>query len=220
MKGFMLAAVAALAAQASVGSAQMAAGPHAASPSTPSVQRPVSATEFAAEMRRLWEDHIVWTRQFIVSAAADLPDRDLAAQRLLRNQEDIGNAVKPFYGNAAGDQLTALLKSHITVAADLVGAAKQGNQDAVKSRSAAWYANADSISTFLASANPNWKAADLEAAMHEHLDLTLKEATARLQKDWQADIAAYDRIHHHILGMADVLSSGIARQFPDKFAKR
>ena len=219
MKGLTVAAVA-LAVSATAASAQMAADAHGASPAAASTQRSIPATDFAAEMRRLWEDHILWTRQFIVSAVADLPDKDLAAQRLLRNQEDIGNAVKPFYGPGAGDRLTGLLKSHITVAADLVGAAKQGNQDAVKSRSAAWYANADSISTFLASANPNWRAADLKATMREHLDLTLKEATARLQKDWQADIAAYDRIHHHILGMADVLSSGIVKQFPDKFATR
>ena len=178
-----------------------------------------SRAEFASAMRKLWEDHVVWTRQFIVSAVADLPDRDVAAERLLRNQDDIGNAIKPFYGDAAGARLTTLLREHITIAAELVGAAKLGKQEAVQTQSAAWYANADSISAFLASANSNWNGAELRATMREHLDLTLKEAVARLQKDWKADVAAYDMIHDHILRMADVLSTGIMRQFPNGFTR-
>src|SRR5438045_3095425 len=83
--------------------------------------------DFRNAMRKLWEDHITWTRLYIVSAAADLPDKDVTAQRLLQNQTDIGNAVKPFYGEAAGNQLTALLRDHILGAVDLIAAAKAGD---------------------------------------------------------------------------------------------
>ena len=83
---------------------------------------------FHDEMRRLWEDHITWTRLFIVSATDDLPDTAATTQRLLRNQDDIGDAIKPFYGRAAGERLTALLREHITIAAELLGAAKAGDQ--------------------------------------------------------------------------------------------
>ena len=168
-------------------------------------------------MRKLWEDHITWTRLYIVSAVARLPDAGTAAQRLLQNQADIGVAIKPFYGDAAGERLTALLRQHILTAADLVTAAKAGNQPAVQAASARWYANADSIAAFLSAANPtNWPEAVLRENMHHHLDLTLAEATARLKGDWAADVAAYDAIHAHILQLADVLSAGIAAQFPDR----
>lgn len=180
----------------------------------------ISQVEFSKAMRKLWEDHITWTRLYIVSAAANLPDKDATAQRLLQNQADIGKAIVPFYGQAAGDKLTALLKDHILGAAALIDAAKSGDKAKIDAASAKWYANADEIATFLSSANPkNWPLAEMKAGMKMHLDLTLAEATARLQGKYTDDIADYDKIHAHILGLADLLSSGIIKQFPDKFSK-
>jgi len=179
---------------------------------------PAKESEFRAVMRKLWEDHITWTRLFIVSAAADLPDKAATTERLLRNQSDIGNAVKTYYGNEAGDKLTALLRDHITIAAELVGAAKAKDNAKVADARTRWNANSDEIATFLSGANSrNWPAADMKKMMREHLDLTTAEATARLSGNWAADIAAYEKVHDQILHMSDMLSSGIIKQFPDKF---
>jgi hypothetical protein len=181
---------------------------------------PIDRAEFRGDMRKLWEDHVTWTRLYIVSAAAGLPDAQPTAQRLLQNQVDIGNAIKPFYGNAAGERLTALLRQHILTAADLVTAAKAGNSAGVQAASGSWNTNADQIADFLSDANPrHWPRETMRSAMHHHLDLTLQEAQARLKGDWAADIAAYDAIHLHILGMADVLSAGIISQFPKQFSR-
>jgi hypothetical protein len=173
---------------------------------------------FHDEMRRLWEDHITWTRLFIVSASDDLPDTPATTQRLLRNQEDIGDAIKPFYGRAAGERLTALLQEHITVAAELLGAAKAGDQAAVERHSAAWYRNANQIADLLNEANPrHWPRREMRSMMREHLDLTLTETVAHLERDHRTDIRTYDRIHRQILAMADMLSDGIVAQFPNRF---
>jgi hypothetical protein len=177
-------------------------------------------TQFAFRnaMRVLWEDHITWTRLYIISVAASLPDKDATAGRLLQNQTDIGNAVKPYYGSAAGDKLTTLLRGHILTAAELLAAAKAGDSAKVKQAKTRWYANADEIATFLSGANPkNWPLAEMKSHMRDHLDLTLEEATARLKGDWTADITAYGKVHVQILKMADMLSEGIIRQFPGKF---
>jgi hypothetical protein len=169
-------------------------------------------------MRRLWEDHITWTRLFIVSATDDLPDTAATTQRLLRNQDDLGDAIKPFYGRAAGERLTGLLREHITIAAELVGAAKTGDQAAVGRHNAAWHRNANRIAGFLSKANPrHWPRREMRSMMRDHLDLTLTEAVAHLERDHRADIRAYDRVHRQILTMADMLSDGIAAQFPNRF---
>ena len=169
-------------------------------------------------MRKLWQDHIFLTRVFIISAVAGLPDKDAATQRLLQNQVDIGNSIKPFYGNEAGDQLAALLKDHIVIAADVVTAAKGNDKPKLDDANKRWFANADQIAAFLNKANPkNWPEADMRTMMHDHLKLTTNEAVARIQGDWAADVKAYDAVHEQILHMADGLSMGIVKQFPDKF---
>ena len=180
----------------------------------------VSSKELAlrSAMRKLWEDHITWTRVFIISAAGDLPDKSAATQRLLQNQVDIGNAIKPYYGAAAGDQLTALLRDHILISADVVAAAKANDQAKLADANRRWSANADQIADFLSKANPkNWPDAEMRRMMHDHLKLTTDEAVARLHGDWAGDVNAYDAVHRQILGMADMLSAGIVNQFPQKF---
>jgi hypothetical protein len=168
-------------------------------------------------MHKLWEDHIVWTRNVILNIMDDLPGTEQAVNRLLSNQDDIGNAVKPFYGEAGGKELTRLLKEHITTAADLLRAAKTGNNSAFDAANKKWSANADEISGFLSKVNPNWKLNDMKKMMHDHLTLTTDEAVARLKKDYAADVKAYDKVHDEILMMADMLTNGIIKQFPGKF---
>lgn len=204
-----------MAAFLAVGAAPSAAVSHQEHAVTPS-PKPVA---FESTMRELWEDHVVWTRLYIISVAAGLPDQEATAERLVRNQSEIGEALKPYYGEAAGEALTALLTTHIQGAADLLAAAKAGDSAKVEIATAAWYANANEIAAFLHAANPDyWPLADMQAQMKMHLDLTLREAEARLQGDWPADVAAYDAVHSHILAWADTLSAGVIQQFPERFA--
>lgn len=133
----------------------------------------VTRDDLRQGMRKLWEDHVTWTRLYIVSATADLPDKDAAARRLLQNQADIGRAIVPFYGAAAGDRLTALLKDHILIAVDIVDAARKGDAARKDEAVRRWTSNADEIAGFLSGANPgNWPLADMKKMMRDHLDLT------------------------------------------------
>lgn len=175
---------------------------------------------FHDQMRQLWEEHVVWTRLAIVSFAAGLPDLSATEQRLLQNQTDIGDAIAPFYGEQAGEQLTQLLKSHILIAVDILGDAKSANTTKLSQDEATWYANANQIADFLSAANPrNWPDSVMRQQMREHLDETLKESVDRLQGDYPADIADFQQVEEHILHMADLLSSGIIKQFPQRFNK-
>jgi hypothetical protein len=177
------------------------------------------ASELRTAMRKLWEDHVTWTRNYIVSALAGLDDASAVAQRLLKNQDDIGAAITPYYGEAAGKKLAQLLCDHILIAADVVSAAKTGKGEQLSSAQQKWQSNGDEIAAFLSGANPHWGKEETRLMLRQHLSFTTNEVVARLKKDWAADIKAYDDGHVHMLMFADTLADGIARQFPAKFKR-
>lgn len=173
---------------------------------------------FHDQMRKLWEDHITWTRLAIVTFADGSAGFGATATRLLQNQTDIGNAIAPFYGTAAGQHLGSLLHDHITIAVQMLQDAKAGDTAAFNADKARWYANANQIADFLSAANPRfWPDATMREVMKEHLDETLAEAVDELNGNYQASVNDYEAVHLHILAMADLLSSGIMHQFPARF---
>jgi hypothetical protein len=176
-----------------------------------------AAAALKRDMRKLWTDHVVWTRLYVMEAVADQPDAAAAAGRLMKNQEDIGAAVAKYYGEPAGQQMTTLLKEHITIAVDLIKAAKSGDKTGQKAADDRWQQNADQIATFLSGANPNLPKGTVLDLMKTHLKTTTDEVVARLTKNWDDDVQAFDRVYDHILMMSDAISDGIVKQFPDKF---
>jgi uncharacterized protein YihD (DUF1040 family) len=168
-------------------------------------------------MQELWIEHAWWTRSYIVSNLAGLEDQQAVLKRLLQNQVDIGDAIKPYYGAEAGNKLTALLREHILIAGNIIEAAKKGDQANLENFNKEWTRNADEIVAFLTTANPNWNKKELTDMFNLHLKLTTDEVVARLKKDWEGDIKAADLNEEHLIHMADFLTDGIVKQFPDKF---
>jgi hypothetical protein len=171
-------------------------------------------------MDRLWTDHVTWTRIVITDFDANAPDLKPDLGRLLRNQVDIGNAIKPYYGAAAGNELTRLLHTHITEAVPVLTYAKDGDKAKLTQAMNTWSSNARQIAAFLAKANPKaWPLAATNSMMATHLALTTQEAVAHLEHHWAADITAYDQVRNEILMMADTLANGIVAQFPSRFTE-
>ncbi|MBM7094873.1 glycosyltransferase [Bacillus sp. H-16] len=176
-----------------------------------------SAVQLKGDLRKLWIDHTIWTRSYIVSALEGLEDQEKILERLLKNQDDLGDAIKPYYGEEAGQKLAELLREHIIIAGSLVGAVKNENAAEIDKYNKEWYKNADDISEFLSSANPNWSYNELQDLLYMHLKLVADIVTARVNKDWAADILAFDTGEDHIIVLADALTDGIIKQFPDQF---
>jgi hypothetical protein len=199
-------------------------------------------------LRKLWTDHVIWTREYIIAAirgpkgitdvAGSLPvgeagpvvastaqaaltaipmnDADAAAARLLRNQDDIGEAFVPYYGQAAGTKLTGLLKEHIMIAVELVDAAKKGDTNRFASEDQRWTNNALAIASFLAGANPSWPQADVFDLLAQHLKLTKDETSAVLNQDYGGAVKIFDDLFNEILVLSDALYDGLVAQFPDR----
>lgn len=181
-------------------------------------QPEIDSQVFRNDMRKLWGDHSNLTRLMIISTLGDLPDQSDTAQHLIENQNEIGNAIRPFYGDAAGDQLAGLLREHALIGATMLQALRKADAATFQESVARWYANADEIAQFLHDTNPeNWPLRKTKPMLRVYLDLTLEEALARWSGDFAADVTAHDKVHKQTLEIADMLSEGIINKFRGRF---
>ncbi|WP_225445410.1 hypothetical protein [Paenibacillus arenosi] len=177
-----------------------------------------TAVQFMNVMRMLWEQHVAWTRMTIISIAEGLADEEQTTKRLLRNVPDMAAVFRLFYGNQVAARFETLFLEHLVLAAQLVHAAKAGDNAQVAELNKKWYANADQLAKFFSSINPYWPENEMKKMLYEHLDMTKAEAIYRLHKDYASDIAAYDRIEQQALAMADMFAHGFMKQFPYAFS--
>jgi hypothetical protein len=169
------------------------------------------------EWRKLWEDHITWTRVVIMGILDELPGTDAYVARLIQNYEDMEDALRPYYGDDA-EVLGDLIQDHLVIAAELLTAAHDNDTARFNDAKARWYENADQIAVQMSQMNPKFWLVDESRKMWvEHLDATLEEATTHLTGDFAGEVAAYDLVHDLALDMADFISTGVIRQFPKKF---
>jgi LysM repeat protein len=177
----------------------------------------VSESGLMKQMRMLWEQHVFWTRLFIVSTVFNLPDASAVTSRLLRNPKDFAAALRPFYGDAAASGFSDLLTTHLTQAGQLVKAAMANDTAAAAQIERQWYQNADEIAASLARLNPHWPREEWRRLLHDHLAMTKQEAVDYITKDFAGSVATFDRIEKEALEMADLMSTGIIQQFPRFF---
>jgi len=163
--------------------------------------------------RKLWEQHVTWTRLFVISNIDGLGDLDATTRRLLRNPADFAEELRRFYGAEKADRFSVLLTAHLTIAAELVDAAKAGNQSAAEEIKRRWYQNAEDIAVFLSSINPYWSRRKWRDMLFMHLKLLEDEVGYRISRQYTLGVANYDRIEAQALEMADVMAAGIIKQF-------
>jgi len=165
------------------------------------------------ELRKLWEENVIWTRLFIISELAELPDLDTATKRLLRNPTDFANVLEIFYGREKAGTFRNLLEEHLKIGASIVNSAKQQNTKAADQYTKLWYGNADRIAAFLADINPCWTEDEWRNLFHDHLRMTTDEVLARLSGEFIKDSIIFDMIEEQALAMADVMAAGMIKQF-------
>lgn len=180
---------------------------------------PISRAVFnlSNQIRLLWEQHITWTRLTTVSMVFDLPNVTLVTNRLLKNPDDFAALLAPIYGNANASRFSDLLRGHLIIAAELITAAKAGDAEAAADIERRWYNNAREIAVFLSTINPYWSQAEWERMLFDHLALVKAQAVDMINKNYQAEIDRYAQMERQAMMMADVMTNGIVRQFPNNF---
>ncbi|MBW7848416.1 MAG: hypothetical protein H3C41_10100 [Bacteroidales bacterium] len=193
---------------------------NAASSELRALQKTVKYQELNKAMRELWSAHMYWTLITVDAFYNDPKGLEAKLNRLLQNQKDIGAAIVPFYGQEAGDKLAQLLTEHIQGAVPVLQSAQSGDKEALDKAVKDWYANAKEIGDFLSAANPkNWTAKETGGALEMHITHTIDYSVSILKGNYSQSFGGFEEALHHMLHLADILTEGLAKQFPDHFMK-
>lgn len=154
--------------------------------------------------RKLWSEHVYYTRNALISIIASLNDVPNITARLMKNQEDIGELIRPYYYDEDVDQLIILLKEHIALAANYISG--EGSEIIAEDQ---WRDNAAAIVSLMESMNPyDWAATDMQPLWTMHINHLIAQNTARRNSDWVSDITASDENYMTALEIADKFAAG------------
>ena len=174
--------------------------------------------QLRVDMRKLWAEHMEWTYATVDAFFHDQSGLNAKLNRLLQNQQDIGEAIKPYFGNQAGDKLSALLTEHIQLAVPVLSAAQDGDDPALTDALDNWYANAQEVGDHFAAINPEvWGKTKLRDMWKTHITQTVGYSVALLQNNLEDAIVKYQEAYDHMMGMGDIMAEGIAKKSPDSF---
>lgn len=177
----------------------------------------IRQVDLLKRMNLAWEQHIMWTRMLLISIADNLKDLDATEKRLLQNPKDIADIFRKYYGNAFANRIENLLTEHLTIGKNLIVALKNNNQKLAKELTDNWYKNADDMAEAFSSINPFYSKEKVQDMLYDHLELTTDEVTARLRKDYSADIEAFNNVQQEVLKMSQYFVEGIFKPFSNLF---
>jgi len=169
------------------------------------------------DMRLAWLQHVYWTRMLLISIADRLNDQSYVTDRLLENPKDIADIFAVYYGKDVANTIDQLLTEHLKIGANLITALRDGKNEEANILKQQWYQNADKMADAFSGINPYYRREEVRQMLYRHLDLTTQEVAMRLAANYSADIKAFGQVEKEALEMADYFSSGIIRQFPQRF---
>lgn len=162
------------------------------------------------QLRKLFTEHAVYTKFYIESALEALPDLSAITARLLQNQDDIANYLKPYIGVNKAAQLADLLKAHILAAAKVVAAAKEGDKAKLDEAVAGLFANSALVARLLSTFNPEVLTYDSVLCMfNSHNQYVIDMTTLHLQHKYEDELKVYDIYYAEILSMSDSIKKAL-----------
>jgi hypothetical protein len=184
------------------------------------VRRTIENTKrlvFKAEMSRLWIDDAIWSRQAILCLVDRLPGTEETLYRLMINQEDMGRMFTKYYGLEKGDEFCQLISSNTALTISIIRNKSSNNTEDLKAASDRMDYNVKRIIEYLIKVNPNWSKEELSYLMLLHSQLFDLQLQNRVTENFSYDVEVFDKIITETYKLANVLSEGIIKQFPERF---
>lgn len=165
-------------------------------------KEPIDHIDLKSTLRKLFTDHGVYTA-FVLKSIIDDVSPDVFLKRLLVNQKDIGDELKPLIGNTKGNLITKLLTEHIKLAGECIKAAAKHDKQ-IQKKLNMLFKNSDQVAAALSSINPQKLPYDITQEMFEiHNNFVVDMAMARVAKDYKKEQILYDAYYNELLDMSD-----------------
>lgn len=176
------------------------------------------AVEMREALRDLWQGHIFWVRNVVLTAkSGDVEAAKVAEESVVKNARAIADAVIPFYGKDAADKLFGLLAGHYGAVKEYMTVVYSGNTAGKDAAVDKIKKNAVEIAAFLSSANPNWPKETLVSLLYAHGGHHIAQIDAFNDKNYSSEAQTWVAMKNHMNMVADALGKGLAKQFPQKF---
>jgi hypothetical protein len=171
---------------------------------------PAEKVDLKAALRKLFSDHGIFTSFVIHSIVDGTEDVNDMVKRILQNQVDIGNQLKPIIGEEKAKRLTYLLLQHIELASDVMKAAKSESKNVLVINKMKLFDNSRKVAEFLTSLNPEKLPLQATKEMFDmHNQFVIDMTVARLSKEFAKEIRLFDAYFNELLEMSDSIYNAL-----------
>ncbi|MGI6728311.1 MAG: hypothetical protein ACOX4P_07175 [Anaerovoracaceae bacterium] len=165
------------------------------------------------EVRRFWEQQVMWMRFFIISTVEGLKDLPVVTQRLFLNPRDFYYLLRIFFGDAEANRFADFLTFHMSNLGHLLKALMNNDQEAANRFTVDLNRNAKEMASFLSQMNPYWEEERWTELLYNLVSLTINQMVARIAGNYAEDIEIFDKNEENAYKIADYLSKGIIYSF-------
>lgn len=174
-------------------------------------------SKLAKNLNKIWSDNLIWTHNYIVAFVSGSPDSPDAARRILKNNEETANIFAEYYGNNIGIKFFNLLTRRSEIISDMVLSAKSGDNLKFNSGLKKLNENSKETAEFLNSINSVYfKKSEILNAVDDYNNSMVNLINARVKNNWDDYNFEFDKARDEALFIADKISNGINRHFPEK----
>lgn len=169
-------------------------------------------------LRKLFSDHTFWIRMYMISYVNNSKDLNVTTERLLKNQEQIGRAIGIWYGDKEGKKVTNLFKENLISFGEALKEMTAKNKNGVIVADRRWNESCEKIAEYMAEINPQIEKAELMQNFRRHCELISEMVGNRFKNKFKEETIAFDKANNHAMyEIANTITKGIVKQFPDKF---
>lgn len=165
------------------------------------------------EIRKFWEQQVMWMRFYIQSAVRDDPDMPAVLNRLFINSRDFYYLLIVFFGRSAAERFASFITAHMSRIVSLIDALKSNDQETVNRLTVELNENASDWAAFLGQMNPYWEETQWRQLLQSFVGQTINEVVAIMSGDYEEGIRIFDNIENVAYEIADYLTKGIIFSF-------